>query len=54
MIDWDNRLDTTKLADVRNTDISKEVKAISGEMINDSIPNYELLKLGRSILLKIN
>ncbi len=47
VIDWDNRLDTTKLAEVRNTDISKEVKAISVEMIDDSIPNYELLKLGR-------
>lgn len=52
VIDWDNRLDTTKLADVRNTDISKEVKAISGEMINDSIPNYELLKLGRLDIVK--
>ncbi|MFC0752405.1 hypothetical protein ACE4W9_010165 [Enterococcus faecalis] len=47
VIDWDNRLDTTKLVEVRNTDISKEVKAISGEMIDDSIPNYELLRLGR-------
>lgn len=47
VIDWDNRLDTTKLAEVRNTDISKEVKAISSEMLDDSIPNYELLKLGR-------
>ena len=52
VIDWDNRLDTTKLAEVRNTDISKEVKAISGEMINDSIPNYELLKLGRLDIVK--
>ncbi|EGO8081610.1 hypothetical protein FBR87_002665 [Enterococcus faecalis] len=47
VIDWDNRLDTTKLAEIRNTDISKEVKPISGEMIDDSIPNYELLRLGR-------
>ncbi|EMF0549067.1 hypothetical protein HKH36_002480, partial [Enterococcus faecium] len=47
VIDWKNRLDTTKLVEVRNTDISKGVKAISGEMIDDSIPNYELLKLGR-------
>ncbi|MFP1648487.1 hypothetical protein [Enterococcus mundtii] len=47
VIDWENRLDTTKLVEVRNTDISKEVKAISGEMIADSTPNYELLKLGR-------
>lgn len=52
VIDWDNRLDTTKLAEVRNTDISKEVKAISGEMIDDSIPNYELLKLGRLDIVK--
>lgn len=52
VIDWDNRLDTTKLAEVRNTDISKEVKAISGEMIDDSIPNYELLKLGRFDIVK--
>lgn len=52
VIDWDNRLDTTKLAEVRNTDISKEVKAISGEMIDDSIPNYELLKLGRYDIVK--
>ncbi|HGF7849038.1 TPA: hypothetical protein QFP04_002143 [Enterococcus faecium] len=52
IIDWDNRLDTTKLAEVRNTDISKEVKAISGEMIDDSIPNYELLKLGRLDIVK--
>lgn len=52
IIDWDNRLDTTKLAEVRNTDISKEVKAISGEMIDDSIPNYELLKLGRFDIVK--
>lgn len=50
VIDWDNRLDTTKLAEVRNTDISKEVKAISGEMIDDSIPNYELL--GRLDIVK--
>ncbi|EGO5849087.1 TPA: hypothetical protein IUW29_001419 [Enterococcus faecalis] len=47
VIDWDNRLDTTKLAEIRHTDISKEVKPISGEMIDDSIPNYELLRLGR-------
>ncbi|HHA4364045.1 TPA: hypothetical protein ACOBWD_000154 [Enterococcus faecium] len=53
VIDWDNRLDTTKLAEVRNTDISKEVKAISGEMIDDSIPNYQLLKLlGRLDIVK--
>ncbi|AMR96352.1 hypothetical protein AAFA95_001245 [Enterococcus faecalis] len=52
VIDWVNRLDTTKLAEVRNTDISKEVKAISGEMIDDSIPNYELLKLGRFDIVK--
>lgn len=52
VIDWDNRLDTTKLAEVRNTDISKEVKAISVEMIDDSIPNYELLKLGRYDIVK--
>ncbi|EHU9665965.1 hypothetical protein [Enterococcus thailandicus] len=52
VIDWDNRLDTTKLVEVRNTDISKEVKAISGEMIDDSIPNYELLKLGRFDIVK--
>lgn len=52
VIDWDNRLDTTKLVEVRNTDISKEVKAISGEMIDDSIPNYELLKIGRFDIVK--
>lgn len=52
VIDWDNRLDTTKLVEVRNTDISKEVKAISVEMIDDSIPNYELLKLGRYDIVK--
>lgn len=52
VIDWDNRLDTTKLAEVRNTDISKEVKAIIGEIIDDSIPNYELLKLGRYDIVK--
>lgn len=47
VIDWENRLDTTKLIEVGNTDIYKEVQAISGEMIADSTPNYELLKLGR-------
>lgn len=52
VIDWDNRLDTTKLAEIRNTDISKEVKPISGEMIDDSIPNYELLRLGRLDIVK--
>ncbi|HBC8019997.1 TPA: hypothetical protein KE303_001352 [Enterococcus faecalis] len=52
VIDWENRLDTTKLVEVRNADISKEVKAISGEMIDDSIPNYELLKLGRLDIVK--
>ncbi|MCU2263447.1 hypothetical protein N2C79_05480 [Enterococcus faecalis] len=52
VIDWDNRLDTTKLVEVRNTDISKEDKAISGEMIDDSIPNYELLKIGRFDIVK--
>ncbi|EGS7980790.1 hypothetical protein I4L79_002676, partial [Enterococcus faecalis] len=52
VIDWDNRLDTTKLAEVRNTDISKGIEAISGEMIDDSIPNYELLKLGRFDIVK--
>lgn len=52
VIDWDNRLDTTKLAEIRNTDISKEVKSISGEMIDDSIPNYELLKLSRFDIVK--
>ncbi|WGG85182.1 hypothetical protein [Enterococcus faecalis] len=52
VIDGDNRLDTTKLVEVRNTDISKEVKAISGDMIDDSIPNYELLKLGRFDIVK--
>ena len=51
-IDWENRLDTTKLVEVRNTDISKAVKAISGEMIDDSILNYELLKLGRLDIVK--
>ncbi|HGF7539442.1 TPA: hypothetical protein ACF377_000066 [Enterococcus hirae] len=52
VIDWDNRLDTTKLVEVRNTDISKEDKAISGEMIDDFIPNYELLKIGRFDIVK--
>ena len=52
VIDWENRLDTTKLVEVRNINISKEVKAISGEMIDDSIPNYELLKLGRYDIVK--
>lgn len=52
VIDWDNNLDTSKLLEIRNTDISKEVKAISGEIIDESIANYELLKLGRYDIVK--
>lgn len=52
VIDWDNNLDTSKLLEPTNTDIYKGIEAISGEMIDNSIPNYELLKLGRLDIVK--
>ncbi len=54
VIDWDNNLETSKLLEPTNTDIYKGIEAISGEMIDNSIPNYELLKLGRLDIVKEN
>lgn len=47
VIDWDNTLDTIGLLEINNTESIEIAKIISGEIIDDSTPNYELLKLGR-------
>lgn len=52
VIDWGNRLDTTDLLEERKTFIPNGIEAIRGEIIDESISNYELLKLGRYDIVK--
>ncbi|MGM0142112.1 hypothetical protein IGJ42_001479 [Enterococcus sp. DIV1067f] len=52
VIDWGNRLDTTDLLEGRKTIIPRGLEAIRGEIIDESISNYELLKLGRYDIVK--
>ncbi|MDT2644892.1 MULTISPECIES: hypothetical protein [Enterococcus] len=52
VIDWDNRLDTKSLLIDEDVVDSNSLEVVSGEMIDDSIPTYELLKLGRLDIVK--
>lgn len=52
VIDWDNRLDTKSLLIDKEVVDSNSLEVMSGEMIDDSIPIYELLKLGRLDIVK--
>jgi hypothetical protein len=52
VIDWDNRLAVSGLLEINNTESTEIAKIISGEIIDDSMPNYELLKLGRLDIVK--
>ena len=52
VIDWDNRLDAKRLLIDEDVVDSNSLEVVSGEMIDDSIPTYELLKLGRLDIVK--
>lgn len=52
VIDWDNRLAVSGLLEINNTESTEIAKIISGEIIDDSMANYELLKLGRLDIVK--
>ena len=52
MIDWDNRLDTVALLQAGNTEVPEVVETASGEIIDENLPNYLLLKLGRYDIVK--
>ncbi|EOH8750424.1 hypothetical protein ACMDXZ_002881 [Enterococcus faecalis] len=52
VIDWDNRLDTVALLQTANTEVSEVVETVSGDVIEESLPNYELLKKGKYDLVK--
>ncbi|MBK4838671.1 hypothetical protein [Enterococcus faecium] len=44
VIDWDNRLDTTALLKIENTKTIEVVGTFTGEIIDEDLPNYLLLK----------
>ncbi|EIT2385643.1 hypothetical protein L1U14_002675, partial [Enterococcus faecalis] len=44
VIDWENTLDTTGLLQIENTKSSEVVETLSGEMMDEDLPNYLLLK----------
>lgn len=44
VIDWDNRLDTTALLQIENTKTVEVVGTFNGEIIDEDLPNYLLLK----------
>ncbi len=52
VIDWDNRLDTVALLQAGNTEVPEVVETASGEIIDEDLPNYLLLKLGRYDIVK--
>lgn len=52
VIDWDNRLDTVALLQAGNTEVPEVVETASGEIIDENLPNYLLLKLGRYDIVK--
>ncbi|EMF0438414.1 hypothetical protein IDE37_001073 [Enterococcus hirae] len=52
VIDWDNRLDTVALLQTANTEVSEVVKTGSSDVIEESLPNYELLKKGKYDIVK--
>ncbi|EKE4879803.1 hypothetical protein OU118_002672 [Enterococcus faecalis] len=52
VIDWDNRLDTVALLQAGNTEVPEVVETASGDVIEESLPNYELLKKGKYDLVK--
>ena len=52
VIDWDNRLDTVALLQTGNTEVSEVVETVSGDVIEESLPNYELLKKGKYDIVK--
>jgi len=52
VIDWDNRLDTVALLQTANTEVYEVVETVSGDVIEESLPNYELLKKGKYDLVK--
>ena len=47
VIDWDNKLDTNNFKEIINSDSS-----LQGEIIDSSLPIYELLKIGRYDLVR--
>lgn len=47
VIDWDNRLDVSELLGNINVENSLVIEDANNEIVDDSIPNYELLKLGK-------
>lgn len=47
VIDWDNRLDVSELLENINVENSLVIEDSNNEIVDDSIPNYELLKLGK-------
>lgn len=47
VIDWDNRLDVSELLENINVENSLVIGDSNNEIVDDSIPNYELLKLGK-------
>ncbi len=47
VIDWDNRLDVSELLENINVENSLVIEDLNNEIVDDSIPNYELLKLGK-------
>lgn len=52
VIDWGNQLDTIDLLEGRKPIIPEVLESIRGEIIDESISNYELLKLGRYDIVK--
>lgn len=52
VIDWDNCLDTVALLQTGNTEVSEVVETESSEIIEESFPNYELLKKGKYDIVK--
>ena len=44
VIDWENTLDTTELLQIENTESSEVVETVSGEIMDENLPNYLLLK----------
>lgn len=44
VIDWNNRLDTTALLQIENTKTVEVVGTFTGEIIDEDLPNYLLLK----------
>lgn len=52
VIDWDNRLDTVALLQTGSTEVSEVVETGSSEIIEESFPNYELLKKGKYDIVK--